>query len=458
MKATKIVATLGPASEDTIPELIQAGVNVFRLNASHGNHDYMLKLIKKIRETDKSIAIMLDTKGPEIRTREEKTFKKDEIIKLTNNEEEGFYIGYAHLDQLSKGNKILIDDGHAELEITNTLEARALEDAIIGAKKTVTIKGHNVQIPFLSKQDEQDIDFAIEHKLDFIAASFVRTKEEVEQLKDYIQEKQSTIRVIAKIEHEQAINNIDSIIKASQGIMVARGDLGVELPLEQVPKAQANIIKKCNELGRPVIVATQMLESMTQNPRPTRAEVGDVATAILQGADAIMLSGETAAGKHPLRAVQAMTTIAKAYEHEQAPDISDDYYCQTYYEKRATSLFVTRAAALAAKKLKTAAIITPTESGYTPRKVSRFKPQTKIIAVTSHEHVQRQLQLTWGVIPLIGQQTHEDLDDMIKNSIRLAYKEQLVTKEDKVVITAGHELSKSKLTNNLHIFTVKNCL
>ncbi|MCA9497214.1 MAG: pyruvate kinase [Nanoarchaeota archaeon] len=469
-KSTKIIATLGPASDskETIKKLYKAGMNIARLNFSHGDHNYFRKLIKNIRAVSNEIAILLDTKGPEIRSGEVEGGQIElfdgQKLKLTSKKilgnKEIITINYTKLNKLEIGNTILIDDGLIEAKIIakeeDYLISKVINGGMLGSKKTVSIRGHNVEIPFFSKKDKEDILFGIENKFDFIAASFVRTPQEVMEIKKFLKKNGGEdIMLISKIEHAESVTNINEIIYESKGIMVARGDLGVEIPLEEVPMIQKKIIKRCNELGIPVIVATQMLESMKENPRPTRAEVGDVATAILDGTDAIMLSGETASGKYPVKAVKAMTTIAKEYDSKVETIISDDFHTEKYLEKNSTSMFVTKAAYLASQILNVSAIITPTESGFTPRKVSRFKPKCPIIAFVSDKRKMRQLQITWGVIALYEETKYNTLDAMVNAVISKSYALNLIKINEKVVITAGHKLSRKGLTNIMEIFKVK---
>jgi pyruvate kinase len=320
------------------------------------------------------------------------------------------------------------------------------------------LKGHNAKINFLSKKDKEDIDFGIKNDIDFIAASFVRELKDIKELRNYISKKNSNIRLISKIEHPEALNNINDIIENSQGIMVARGDLAVEIPMEQVPKYQKQIIKHCNELGKPVIVATQMLESMKDNPRPTRAEISDVAQAILEGTDAIMLSSETTIGKYPVESVKMMSKIANEYDKEVDNNILDNKHTEKEISRNSISMFVTKAAYVATTALEISAIITPTESGYTARKVSRFKPKCPIISIVSSEIVLRQLQLSWGVFPYLNKKRYSSVDKMVYETIKFSYAKKLIKKEDKVVITSGHTLSKSGFTNSLEIYRVKEVL
>ncbi len=473
-KFTKIVATIGPASDsiETIEKLYKAGMNVARLNFSHGSYEYFTDLIKKIRNVSEDIGILLDTKGPEIRTGEIKDGKvilidNQELI-ITNKEIIGdnnkITLFYDDLMQLDIGNRILIDDGLIETEVIrkekNEIVVEVLNGGELGSKKTVSIQGHSVNIPFLSEKDKKDIDFGIENNFDFIAASFVRNAQEVLELREYLQKKKSKIRVISKIEHGDAIKNINEIIDASQGIMVARGDLGVEIPLEKVPMIQREIIHRCNELGRPVIVATQMLESMKDNPRPTRAEVADVAVAILQGADAIMLSGETASGKYPVKAVKTMAKIAKEYDKVVKTKILDNLHSENVMKNHSVSLFMTKSAYQASEDLKTTAILTPTESGFTARKVSRFKPRCPIYAITHDKTVVRQLQLSWGVHPMLeGEDSvYKDHDGMVNSLVKYIYEKGYVVEENKVVVTSGHTLMQAGHTNMIEVYGVKHIL
>ncbi len=472
MKFTKIVATIGPATDSVsqIKKLYHSGMNVARLNFSHGSHEYFDKVIKNIRKVSNEIAIMLDTKGPEIRIGDVENnsinlvagdyviFTKEKLVGNKNK----ITINYANLHKLKKGDSILIDDGNIEAvvvkKIKQDIKIRIINGGVLSSRKTVSLKGHNVEINFISKKDKEDIDFGIKNNLDFIAASFVRKKEDVLEIKKYLDKRKSKIRIISKIEHWEALNNLDEIIEISQGIMVARGDLAVEIPMEQVPKFQKQIIKHCNELGKPVIVATQMLESMINNPRPTRAEISDVAQAILDGTDAVMLSAETTIGKYPIKAVEMMTKIANEYDKEVQNTIIDNKHSEEEISKNSISMFVTKSAYVASTALNISAIITPTESGYTARKVSRFKPKCPIFAITRDESVLRQLGLSWGVFPFKNSKKYRSVDKMVYQTIRFIYDKKLIKKEDKIVITSGHNLAKSGLTNSLEIYNVKDIL
>lgn len=461
MKKTKIVATIGPASDnrDMIKQLYEEGVDVFRLNCSHGDHEYFTKIIKIIRSVSKEVAILLDTKGPEIRTGiidEPIDLVEGDIVKIMNSkspkgDNKTIHVDYMYLNELKKNDHLLIDDGLIEVRIRDDGTGRVLNNGRLGSKKSVSIRGHNVKLPFISEKDKRDIKYGVEQGVDFIAASFVRKPSDIEELRYEI--KGSDIRIISKIEHPEAVKHIEEIVNLSDGIMVARGDLGVEISLEKVPRIQNRIIKMCNVIGKPVIVATQMLESMNVNPRPTRAEVSDVAQAILAGTDAVMLSGETAAGKYPLNAVRTMAKIAGEYD-KRVKYFSTGMQNISDMQGKPIALFVTKAAYHASVALKTKAILTPTMSGFTARKVSRFKPKCNIIAITANMTVVRQLRLSWGVIPLYEDKKYIDLDRMIIDVVQKSLDKGLIDKNDTVVVTAGYRLGQKHGTNLLEIYQV----
>lgn len=472
-KSTKIVATIGPASdsEETIRKLYESGMNVARLNFSHGTYDYFDKVIERIRNVSQEIAIMLDTKGPEIRTRpceNDQTieFEAGDTVFLSNEDrpcvKEHITINYDNISQMEVGNKVLIDDGLLAAEIIERKDhgfvIKMLNGGPLDSRKTVSTRGHDVDIPFVSEKDRNDFKYGIEKGLTFIAASFVRTADDVKQIREYLDEHDSPIKIISKIECDLAVENFDEILKASYGIMVARGDLGVEVDLEKVPGIQEAIIKKCNKYGKPVIVATQMLESMKHNPRPTRAEVNDVSLSILQGADAIMLSGETASGDFPVESVQMMTRIAKEYDIKVENHFEEGIESMEEVNSNAVSLFITKAAFYASKALGTQAILTPTESGYTARKVSRFKPDCMILAITRQMRVVRELQLTWGVQTVYEPKMYTSLSCYIRDLILIAVEKGMLEEEDKVVITAGHKLHRKWATNLIEVFYVKDVM
>ena len=462
---TKIISTIGPASDsqNTIREMYNSGMRIARLNFSHGDHNYFLEVIKKIRNVSEDIAILADTKGPEIRTGEvenkEITLEKDETITLTNEKKIGnkntLTINYPHLENLQEGDKVLIDDGLIETQIIGKDKegqiAKIKNTGKLGSNKTVSIKGHKIKIDYLSQKDKEDIQFAANQNLDFIAASFIRGKEDIDSLKQYLKEINSTTKIISKIENEYAIENIDEIINSSEGIMIARGDLGVEINMEEIPELQKKLVKKSNQAGKPAIVATQMLESMKENPRPTRAEISDVAQAILDGADAIMLSAETASGKYPIKAVETMKNVAKIYD-KKVSSISSFAPYKNKHNNCSTSLFITQAVAQACDDLNISAIIAPTHSGFTPRKISRFKPKVPIIAIPKNNNKLRELQLSWGVFPiLIDEKQHIEI-------IKELHEREILNKDNTVAITSNHSTYSAGHTNTIEIFNVESII
>lgn len=476
MRKTKIVCTIGPASEseEVFKELVLSGLNVARLNFSHGNHDehkVRIDTIKKVRkELGYPIAIMLDTKGPEIRTRDFENgqieINKGQEYILTSKEILGngnlisvTYDKFA-LD-LSKGDIVLIDDGLISMEVTekvnNTdLKCKALNSGIIKNKKGINVPNVKVNLPALTARDISDIKFGIEQNIDFIAASFIRKADDVITIRRILEENDADdIMIISKIENREGVENIDEIIKVSDGIMVARGDLGVEIPAEEVPLVQKVLIKKCNDAGKPVITATQMLDSMMRNPRPTRAEVSDVATAIFEGSDAIMLSGETASGSYPVESVKTMARIAKMIENSLDYEEILKSKSVTGFSPIADSIsFATCKTCL---DLKATAIITATSSGYTASAVSRFRPIAPIIAVTENEYVMRRMSLFWGVYPLKISKM-KSTDEIIEKSVAKALEAGYLHNGDLTIITAGVPVGVSGSTNLLKVHIVSELL
>lgn len=450
MIRTKIIATLGPASENPIilERMAKAGLNIARLNFSHGDHNEHLGRLKSIREVNSKllvpIATMLDTQGPEIRlgkfmektnllTGEEVTLTTKDIISDKNV----ISISYKKLPETVKiGDIIYIADGTIELKVKHIINTEVIceimEGGEVNTKKNVNLAGAIVDLPSIGEKDVLDIKFAAEYKMDFIAQSFVRTAKDVMEMKKLLSDNNSDALVIAKIEDGTGLKNLDEILKVADGCMVARGDLGVSIPIEQVPNAQKLIVRRCNEEGKPVIVATQMLESMTKNPRPTRAEVTDVANAIMDGADAIMLSGETAAGKFPVKAIEMMTKVAT--HTEQKMNFRRGYCGSDELSTVEDSL--SRSVCETAHEVRASAIITCTLSGHTARMISRYKPSTTIIAVTPSDREIRKLNLWWGVHPLLIENP-KNTDDLIQNAIDSVIEHNLVKKGSSVVLTAG---------------------
>ncbi len=469
---TKIVCTIGPASEDreTLGKMIDAGMDVCRLNFSHGSHEEHKKRIDTIKEVRAEkgapIAILLDTRGPEIRTGdfEEKdirleigqkfTITMDDVI----GNKERCTITYKELvKDISVGDRILIDDGLIELlvkELTDKdIICEVINSGVINNKKGVNVPNVKINLPAVTAKDKSDIIFGIENDIDFIAASFVRKAGDVIEIKEILEKNGGeNIRIIAKIENQEGIDNIKEILEVSYGIMIARGDLGVEVPTEQMPILQKELIKACNKSSKPVITATQMLDSMIRNPRPTRAEVTDVANAIFDGTDAIMLSGETAAGNYPVQAVETMNRIAHAAES--TIDFDGSLHNRKLDKQLTVTNAISHATCTTASDLKAKAILTATASGYTARMVSSYKPKSPIIASTNDEKIYRQINLLWGVIPIKGADA-SCTEDLIQGAVDEAMLQGHIKDGDLVVITAGVPVGKSGTTNliKVHIAT-----
>ena len=470
MKKTKIVCTIGPASEDKkiLTHLIASGMNVARLNFSHGDyeeHQARIDTIKEIREKlNEPIALLLDTKGPEIRTKNFKDggvfLKEGSMFTLTVGDELGDEHGcattYDHLaEELKKGDVVLIDDGLIKLTVREIkgkdVILRVDNGGPVKNHKSINIPGVNIKLPALTEKDTNDLLFGIKNDIDFVAASFIRSKEDVFAIREVLNNNGGEdIHIISKIENRQGVENIDEIIEASDGIMVARGDLGVEIPAEEVPTVQKDIIKKCNYVGKPVITATQMLDSMINNPRATRAEVADVYNAIFDGTDAIMLSGETAAGKYPIEAVQTMGIIAEAAESRLASDFRTR---SKYINDKSMTSAVSLSTVQIADSLNAKAILTPTSSGYTARRISKYRPNCDIVAYTDKEYVQRRLSLVWGV-EAYKIDVFSDVELLYKEVINSAKEHMHVKDGDIVVITAGIPLGVKGTTNSIRIETV----
>ncbi|MGJ9457184.1 pyruvate kinase [Oceanobacillus sp. CF4.6] len=473
MRNTKIVCTIGPASEtvEILENLIDAGMNVARLNFSHGDFEEHGARIKNIRlaakNKNKTVAILLDTKGPEIRTGNFKEGYADLVqgndVIVSMNEVEGtaekFSVTYEGLiNDVHEGSKILLDDGLIELEVTEIDQAKgeittkAMNTGVIKNKKGVNVPNVSVNLPGITDKDAADINFGIEQGVDFIAASFVRRASDILEIKELLENNGAThIHIIPKIENQEGVDNIDSILEVSDGLMVARGDLGVEIPAEDVPLVQKALIKKCNNAGKPVITATQMLDSMQRNPRPTRAEASDVANAIFDGTDAIMLSGETAAGVYPVESVQTMSNIAlkteSALQHKSILEERSKNVDMTITEAISQSVTHT------AMNLNVDTIITPTESGHTARMISKYKPKATILAVTFSDAVNRQLSLVWGVHAVQGD-VAGSTDEMLDIAINKGLDTGLCKRGSRVIITAGVPVGESGTTNLLKVHVI----
>ncbi len=475
MRKTKIVCTLGPATDDinVLKKLFNEGMNVGRLNFSHSNHKDQLERVVKFKQAREDLKIpaslLLDTKGPEIRIGKFESgkisLKVGDSFTLDTNEVKGtqdtVYVTYKGLTtDVKVGNTILIDDGLIGLEVTSIegtkVHCRAMNSGNIGDNKGVNIPGVTVKMPFVSKKDHDDVLFGIKHDFDFIAASFVRNAEDVKELRKILEDNNGLfIKIIAKIESRDGVDNIDDIIRASDGIMVARGDMGVEIPFEELPAVQKAIIKKCYLAGKPVITATQMLDSMTNNPRPTRAEITDVANAIYDGTSALMLSGETSIGKYAVETVQAMSTIA--VETEKNINYAENF--EKLHAKVSTNVTnaISHATCSTAHALGASAIISITESGTTAQMVSKYRPAAPIIATTMTQKIYNQLALSWGVVPVITK-LKDQTDEMFDEAINRSEDTGIIHSGDLVVITGGIPVGISGTTNMMKTHIVGNVL
>ena len=474
MRKTKIICTLGPSTDkgDVLRELIANGMNVARFNFSHGSyeeHGGRLANLKALREElGKPVAALLDTKGPEIRLKEFKNgvemLEVGQTFTLTTREVEGTKeicsITYKDLPHdVHEGGTIMLDDGLIMLRIekvTDTdITCTVLNSGKIKTKKGVNVPGVHLSMPYLSQKDREDIIFGIQNGFDFIAASFVRTAQDVYDIRNLLNEYDSNIRIIAKIENREGVNNIDSILSAADAVMVARGDLGVEIDFTELPGIQKNIIDRSFSFGKPIVTATQMLDSMMVNPRPTRAEISDVANAIYDGTSAIMLSGETAAGAYPVEALKTMSAIAERTENE--PHYRDERFKDAAHGQISVSDATAHAACLTARDVNAAAIVTVSESGNTARLLSKYRPTQPIIACVMNEQVQRQLSLSWGITTLLMGPA-KSTDELIEMSTALAQKNGYLHNGELAVVTAGVPVGVSGTTNMIKIHMVGNCL
>ena len=474
MRKTKIICTLGPSTDKdgVLRELIANGMNVARFNFSHGSHEEhkgRLDLLKSLREElGKPVAALLDTKGPEIRLKDFKNgtemLEAGQTFTLTTRDVEGTKeicsITYKDLPHdVAPGGTIMLDDGLIKLQIQTVndtdIVCTVLNNGKIKNKKGVNVPGVHLSMPYMSQRDKDDIIFGIEQGFDFIAASFVRTAQDVYEIRNLLNEYDSNIRIIAKIENREGVNNIDSILAAADAVMVARGDLGVEIDFTELPGIQKTIIDRSFSFGKPIVTATQMLDSMMVNPRPTRAEISDVANAIYDGTSAIMLSGETAAGAYPVEALKTMSAIAERTEQE------GHYLRGRLMEPNTGKISVSdataHAACLTAKDVNAAAIVTVSESGTTARLLSKYRPQQPIIACVMKEQVQRQLSLSWGITSLMMPLAHST-DELIEMSTALAKENGFLHNGELAVVTAGVPVGISGTTNMIKIHMVGNCL
>ena len=471
MAKTKIVCTLGPATDEgkILEQCVTRGMNVARFNFSHGTHEVHKKRVEQLREIqkkiDRPIALLLDTKGPEIRLgnfqNDRVVLKQGQQFTLTTDEVLGddtkCHVSYKNLTkEMKPGRKILIDDGLIEMNVDQiqdkSVVCRVKNGGEISNYKGVNIPGLHLDIPYISEQDKKDLIFGIEQDFDFVAASFVRSADDIEQLRDFLCEHGGTdMLIIAKIENREGGENIDEILRVSDGILIARGDLGVELPEEEVPIWQKMIISKVYQAGKQVITATQMLESMVHHPRPTRAEVADVANAIYDGTSAIMLSGETAAGKYPVEAVETMVKIAERIE--ESIDYQERFFLHGRQKNPDITDAVCHATCTTAYDLEASAIVAVTKSGRTAKKISRYRPACPILGGTTSRKVWRQLALSWGVKPLLLQEKDEVMV-LFSHAIEEGHRTGFLKKNDTVVITSGVPIGRSGTTNMMKVVRV----
>lgn len=449
MKQTKIVCSISDrrCDVDFIRSLFNAGMNVVRMNTAHATPDGIRTIIRNVRAVSPHIGILIDTKGPEVRTTDVESpisYKAGETVKIFGRPEMATshdiinvsYPDFAH--DLKKGDDILFDDGAIDMSVQEivgpTVYAEVQNDGVLGAHKSVNVPGEHIDLPALTERDRRNILLAIEEDIDFIAHSFVRSAADVQEVQKILDEHHSDIKIISKIENQEGVDNIDEIIKASYGIMVARGDLGIEVPVERIPGIQRMIIRKCVEHHKPVIVATQMLHTMITNPRPTRAEVTDIANAIYSNTDALMLSGETASGKYPLEAVQTMAAIAEQAEKDRQS--FDPIYNVPLNEHCTQREFLSHAAIEATRLLGVEGIITASKSGYTARCLATYRGPKPILAICYNEKTQRWLNLSYGVIA-VYQKEHASSDVIFRAALRMLRQKGYLGNDDKVAYLSG---------------------
>ena len=479
---TKIVCSIGPSSfsDDVVRNLILAGMNVARVNFSHDTHERHQQSMERVRRISKElgipVAILLDTKGPEIRTGMVEndgkvTINKDDPVVVTTDGcltaaaipgQAPARVSISWKDAASKlqsGHRILIADGLLDLEVLNiegcSINCRAANTAVLGSKKNVNLIGTHARLPIMSEQDKLDIAFGAKMEVDFIAASFLSFAYEVVEIKKYLESLNSSIKIIAKIECGDGVENIRDIVQIADGVMVARGDLGVQLPTEQIPLVQKHIISVCRKAGKPVITATQMLESMIVNPRPTRAELTDVANAIFDGTDAVMLSGETASGAYPVEAVKMMDKIARTVEQsyefrERMESIRRECFMEDYNPRENLGIIMSKSGVDVSASVNAKAIVTPTLGGNTARLLSVYRPHQPVLAVTPNEKTVRLMQLYWGVQPCCVP-IADETENMIQNSIRLALETGTANISDKIVLVAGLPLTSPNMVNTIRV-------
>ena len=467
MKKTKVICTIGPASDsaEVMSQMVDEGMNCARINLSHATEDGIIKTIDVIREVRKAcnrpVAIMYDTKGPEFRTLKFKSggvnLKKGDTIRMSktcvNGDENEFGVNHSDaIDFIKIGDKVLIDNALLELEVIGKekdfVQLKALEGGKIQNHKTINVPGVNLKLDFMSDEDKNDIAFAAKHSCDYLALSFVNTKEDVIEAREIITEAGGDALIISKIESQSGIDNIDDIIDESDGIMIARGDLGVEVPMEELPMLQKSIIRKCRQKGKFAIVATEMLASMYESPRPTRAEVSDVANAILDGTDCVMLSGETTIGKYPMQAVSIMARICEYVES------TIDYSKHVSYTGSiGISDTIAKLVAEAIEYTDIKLIVTTTMTGFTARKISNLRPNSTILACCPSNHIAEKVVLNFGVKPIITE-IYENTDEMVENARKIAKNEFDLKKGDLIVVTGGFPIGEARMTNYLRIIEI----
>ncbi|KRN45280.1 pyruvate kinase [Limosilactobacillus ingluviei] len=473
MKKTKIVSTLGPASTDvdTIVKLINAGANVFRFNFSHGDHPEHLGRLENVHKaeeiTGKKVGIMLDTKGAEIRTTVQKEGKieyniGDQVRISMDASLEGVHdkiaVTYPGLyDDVKVGGHVLFDDGLIDMlvdekdDANKELVCHVLNHGILGSRKGVNAPGVSINLPGITEKDSSDIRFGLDNGINFIAASFVRKAQDVLDIRELLKEKnKEDVLIFPKIESQEGIDNFEEIIEVSDGLMVPRGDMGVEIPAENVPLVQKNMIRRCNELGKPVITATQMLDSMQENPRPTRAEVSDVANAVFDGTDATMLSGESANGDYPVESVAMMAHI-----DEKAENNLDKFGREVFdFDKSDVTETIGSAVANAARDLNIKTIVASTKSGYTARMISKYRPSADVLALTYDERVQRSLMINWGIQPFVVDRP-ESTDEMFRVAGEKAKELGFAQAGDLIIVVAGTPGGNAGTTNLMRVLQVK---
>ncbi len=464
-KLTKIVATISDlnCSPEFIRELHESGVNVVRLNTAHQTHEDTMKVVNAVREVSEEIALLVDTKGPEVRTSKtdgEILLKKGSIVKVDGKKElisdaQIIHVSYAGIvKDVPVGASLLIDDGEVELKVTEVnaeaLICEVMNDGYYKSNKSVNVPGVHLELASLTEKDKGYVKFSIENNIDFIAHSFVRNKEDVLEIQDILDEHNSDIKIIAKIENRQGVDNIDEILEYAHGVMVARGDLGIEIPIEEVPEIQKELIMKCRLKHKPVITATQMLHTMIKNPRPTRAEVSDVANAVYDGTDAVMLSGETAYGDYPIEAVKMMAKIARQVEARKSP--CTDIVIKNDNKQR---VFLSKSAINAAHELDVDAIVIHTVSGETARVVSAYRPSTLVFSKSSDKRVVRELSMSYGVYAHYTENV-DSTDDLVKHVLSELVKEEKLAKDADVVLLGAANGAESE--NLLEVCNVSSYL